>query len=432
MTELPFDNPAVVALDVTIGLAVIYLGLSVVASATLEVIANLRRSRAAYLRLALQRMLDGSTDSGAVAHRSDTTNRVLSHPLIANLSQPIGPFSQFLFRAKDGPAYLSSERFAEALLDILKTDSGRENINAAIDALPHDRLKVALSALRSQSSGDTEFVLRLRSWYDELMERAAGWYKRSAQVSLFAIGLVIAVTFNIDTVQYSGRIACDGVLRALLVDDAAGIATSDVSASAGLPRITANNQGVFFGNAPNARVGCPSIFASAPGASRSSCVAGESNVNGPETCEPLSDERSLNNLLGWLLTAFAVSLGAPYWLRLLGMLVALRSSLPIGIPQPTEPRSNGTGWGRGGPTNGAGDDDVSIAGIPVDDRDMVEDIQMILGFRGTELTGKLDARTSRAIALWQRNRGMNETGSLTLDLYDLMLQIPASAKPRLA
>jgi len=427
--ELTIDNPAVVALDVTIGLIVIYLGLSVIASATLEVIANLRRSRTAFLRLALQRILDDHDGSGSAAKGSDVTDNVLSHPLVANLGRPIGPFSQLLFRAKDGPAYLSSERFADALLDVLKKNSGRENIDASIDALPEGGLKVALSAMRSRSAGEEDFVLRLRSWYDELMERAVGWYKRSAQVWLFAIGLALAVGLNVDTLQYSARLSCDGLLRGMLVDEAAKFADSNIAASSGLSIIAASGQNTSPGTAPGTHSGCPSIFA---GVSGTGCTGAESVVGNKDTCKQLPESQPPMNLIGWLLTAFAVSLGAPYWLSLLRMLVALRSSLPIAKPEPPEPGAKKDRGEREGPPSGSADDRDVNTGMLVEDRDSVEDVQMILGLRGTQITGKLDAVTSQAIAGWQRQRGMAETGLLTSDLYDLIVQVPTSAKPRLA
>lgn len=41
----------------------------------------------------------------------------------------------------------------------------------------------------------------MENWYEDQMDRVAGWYKRKLTFLTFIIGLVIACTFNVDTIR---------------------------------------------------------------------------------------------------------------------------------------------------------------------------------------------------------------------------------------
>lgn len=41
----------------------------------------------------------------------------------------------------------------------------------------------------------------MENWYEDQMDRVAGWYKLKLTFLIFIIGLVIACTFNVDTIR---------------------------------------------------------------------------------------------------------------------------------------------------------------------------------------------------------------------------------------
>lgn len=42
-----------------------------------------------------------------------------------------------------------------------------------------------------------------------MMDRATGWYKRQAQKILMVIGLVLAISFNVDTIAIVSKLSKD-------------------------------------------------------------------------------------------------------------------------------------------------------------------------------------------------------------------------------
>jgi hypothetical protein len=61
------------------------------------------------------------------------------------------------------------------------------------------------------------FRALLEQWYDEAMDRASGWYKKQTQIILFFIGLSLAVLFNVDTLALCTILSKDDQARDQLV-----------------------------------------------------------------------------------------------------------------------------------------------------------------------------------------------------------------------
>jgi hypothetical protein len=62
------------------------------------------------------------------------------------------------------------------------------------------------------------FTAQLETWYDDSMNRISGWYKRQIQFVLFFIGLTIAITFNVDIIDIAGKLSTDKDARDKLVE----------------------------------------------------------------------------------------------------------------------------------------------------------------------------------------------------------------------
>jgi hypothetical protein len=61
------------------------------------------------------------------------------------------------------------------------------------------------------------FAKKLENWFDDSMNRVSGWYKRQVEVVLFAIGLAMAIVFNVDTLQIAGKLTTDKDARDKMV-----------------------------------------------------------------------------------------------------------------------------------------------------------------------------------------------------------------------
>jgi hypothetical protein len=280
-------------IDVVIGLAFLYFLLSLVCSGINEFIAGLLRLRARNLEQGIARLLG---DEGL-------KERLFGHPLIKTLSPP-----------GRKPSYLPANKFALALLDLVApgaTNSGKVNeavgveLQHAIDALPHD-LRDSLTLLWRRAAGDLdEFRTQIEGWFNDAMERVSGWYRRRVRVLLLVIGLGVAIALNVSTVTVASRLWTDAALRAAVVAQASKAQPPPAPAAG--QSVGAAVKAVQQGLSSVAELGLPM------GWDRQARPAGSALA-------------WLAAVVGWLLTAVALSLGAPFWFDLLNKVTNLRAS----------------------------------------------------------------------------------------------------------
>lgn len=288
-------------LDVAIGIVFIYLLVSLVISAVNELIAALLKSRANNLSKGIQVLLQDPSQNGWAA-------RLYEHPLIASLSTP-----------NSKPSYIPSRTFALALLDLIApatTDGTRTvaDLKTGLANLPGP-LQRTLTTLLEEAQHDVERLKKqIEIWFNNGMDRASGWYKRKTQWIQFFLGLTLVILLNIDSVHIGRALfAVNSPMRASLVESA----KSFVAQPGGI-------------NRPMKDV--------VEAISAASLPIGWSEFPKPNQWPTL--------VLGWLITAFAVSLGAPFWFDLLNKFVNVRASgkapeeepkSPKEVPQPAQP-----------------------------------------------------------------------------------------------
>ncbi len=291
-------------LDVAIGIIFIYLLVSLVVSAINELIAAMLKSRAKNLVTGLQALLQDPSQTGWVA-------RLYEHPLIESLSPP-----------NSKPSYIPSRTFALALLDLIApatADGTRTlaDLKTGMATLP-EPLQRTLTTLLEESQHDVERLkTQIEIWFNNGMDRASGWYKRKTQWIQFFLGLILVIALNIDSVHI-GRtlLAVNSPLRESLVE----------SAKSAVKKPEGTNKPITEAIEAISTVSLP---------------IGWSEV-------PKRDQwlQWLTIVLGWLITAFAVSLGAPFWFDLLNKFVNVRASgkapeeepkSPKEVPVPKEP-----------------------------------------------------------------------------------------------
>ena len=288
-------------LDVAIGIIFIYLLVSLVISAINELIAAKLKSRATNLSQGIQALLQDPSQAGWVA-------KLYQHPLIQSLSPP-----------NSKPSYIPSRTFALALLDLVapaNTDGNRTlaDLKAGMANLPAP-LQKTLTNLLDEAQHDVERLkTQIEIWFNNGMDRASGWYKRKTQWIQFFIGLSLVIALNIDSVHIGRSLfAVNSPMRASLVESA----KSFVAQPGG----------------PN-----KSMKDAIDAISSASLPIGWSEVPKPDQWPTV--------IVGWLITAFAVSMGAPFWFDLLNKFVNIRASgkapeeepkSPKEVPAPKEP-----------------------------------------------------------------------------------------------
>jgi hypothetical protein len=276
-------------IDVAISLIFTYLLLALLASGIQELIAGALQWRGKHLRDAMRDMLtlpaaDGKVDMALF-------DRVWGHPLV-NLPVMDRP-----------PSYLPSRNFALAMLDALNGSAPEMlcQLEQRIAALPDSQIKTTLTSLLQHAGGDAEKLkLALATWYDDTMDRVAGQYKRFSQYCLVVLGLVLAVGLNVDTFRVADTLWRDPQARAAIVSQAQAFNTQHGSDAGTTP--TSNSTVVAAIDALPIPMGWSG------------------------TGNQFSPGRFTWVVLGWLATAIAISLGAPFWFDALGTALKLRSA----------------------------------------------------------------------------------------------------------
>ena len=332
-------------LEIALGLVLVFLLMSLVLTAVQEAIEAWLRSRAGDLNRAIFELLQND---------KALLRRFYDHPLIfalhrGNLGLPADDGAaddgdyQRLDRAvrKNMPSYIPRETFAAALLDMIESGECR-----------NDKLNHSYGALSRLAGGDLAKVrAELESWYDGAMDRASGWFKRRTQVTLFGLGLAAALLFNVNAFVIARHLATDEQSR--------------IYATRYAERITADGeptpaQIAAFQQQLESNVGLPIGW--------SATSVDKISQGFPEVSMKLSDWRAtlgallplLTFLGGYLATAFAMMLGAPFWFDVLNRVMVIRSTVKPKEKSPDEPSEDGgkdkfaAGKGQGVAAPGAG------------------------------------------------------------------------------
>ncbi|NHE57863.1 hypothetical protein [Cyclobacterium plantarum] len=301
-----------VILEVVIGLIFIYLLLSLLATTVSELAMNLIYSRGKNLHLALQTMLDDEEDV--------LCKKFFDHPLIQKLKKK---------GDKGFPSYIRNEYFSKVLIELLyKDNDGQlENIEAAINDLPDGKTKEVLQTFARDARGNIEtFKENIEKWYQEVMDQATGWYKVNVRKVLFVLGLIISIVFNADTIRMAEKISNDPEARQQIV----AMAYEYMEKEEGLNSTTSNEPD---SNLVQLRAKIYDLIDEEIETTTSVLGMGWNDA-------PRANIRFFSNLwpdiawwsyvlyslLGWIITAFAITLGAPFWFDLLKRVMSIRAS----------------------------------------------------------------------------------------------------------
>jgi len=424
-----FDNEL---LSIAIGLVFVFVLYSLLATILLEIISGIINLRAVMLVRAITVMLNdrqkldlsgknqfqklwirvsvyvsGWFRSLACRFPKNTFAYVFfSHPSIKYLSKSS-------LRSK--PSYIEPANFSATIIKILRGahyDGSKPQIEQIRLALYPDNshtAKVSVGLLAADSAegvikqetldqlrqlfvdaqNDTDrFKGLLEDWFNEVMARTTGWYKRKTNGILFTLGLIIAIWGNVDTLKIYRVVASDKTAREQLVNMAAssvpklkGVADSheEISTEAYSQVSTAINQsGLVLGigtataedsaklkalNGDAAKLGSyligynktynkktdslDTIIKKLPGpaaqaasnqlkilqqvynteaSARQKQLDALKNSAAAQQKLVALKQRECASFVGWLITALAISLGSPFWFDILSKIINLRSA----------------------------------------------------------------------------------------------------------
>jgi len=167
------------------------------------------------------------------------------------------------------------------------------------------------------------FRENVQGWYNELMQRASGWYKKHIQFFTFMLGLTMAIAFNADTFSIYERLASNSSARQEIVR----MATDFVNTNGGINSSLVTPQSV---DAITGKI--DELVRHDIAEARNPLGLGWRTYSDQGGFLNQSIWDWLQRIAGWLVTALAISLGAPFWFDLLKKFVSVRGSgsLPAG------------------------------------------------------------------------------------------------------
>ena len=181
-------------LDVAVGLIFTFLALSLAVSAFVEAIASIMKWRSSTLLQGVKDLLNDPQFNGLAR---ELYNHALVNPRDSGSAQTENDL-------KHPPAYIQPKQFADALIDLTQlTKAAPDKIKSTIDANVRDQqLNNLLTGIADRTTGDVEKLRdELATWFDNGMDRISGAYKRKTQLWSFFTALLMAVLFNVSSLN---------------------------------------------------------------------------------------------------------------------------------------------------------------------------------------------------------------------------------------
>ena len=301
-------------LSLAIGMITVYLVLALSVTAFNEAIAATLSSRGKWLRRGVASLFScDARDRGDMA----IAKRVYDSPYIAYLQRG----SRFL------PSYLPAWNLLQGMLEAASTTRNRalatvDDLRHAAKELPEGSpIRVGLENLLATGDGTIEeFQQRYEAWFATFEAQVMAWYRQKTQLVVGGLSIVVALAMNVDTLQLVNQLATDPKVREALADQGTQLARQPdlAAATAALPA------------ASQAPASAPALLAAVETVQQRSASLNASGLKLGWTQaawnntwqSPLS---AFEKLVGLLLSAFAVSMGAPFWFDLLKNLVSIRA-----------------------------------------------------------------------------------------------------------
>ena len=165
----------------------------------------------------------------------------------------------------------------------------------------------------------------LEAWFNRGMERASGVYRRNVKGVGLLVGLAIAFTVNADTLYMFQRLSSDQAIRSSIVQTAEQLEVQAINSAeelaAGTPIGDLSER--IEGNLRAVGEAVKESLADYPlPIGRTQTVLAAQQLAQESWPIPVIPQR----LVGWLITALALSMGASFWFDLLRKVMSVRAS----------------------------------------------------------------------------------------------------------
>lgn len=308
-------------LDVAIGLSVVYLGASLFVTIIHEYIQHLLNSRGLNLAENLRTLI----------HDPSVQEKLKSSPIVAPFFEKTGSgLSKFFDRTtRQVPTYVDPVVFAKLLVGTIATGTKpgttSEGLLEGLENLENTSLKQQLQALVKATAGNVgSLVTATSEWLDRSLTMLAEGYKRRMRWLSFGISVIVAFGFNIDTITLTTHLYRDKEARDAAVALAEQITNTTNEKT--FRECLALDQ-----KQRQAEPKCKNLLGLADTVTSRNASLSQLPIGMPHNLAWPKAKADVwagaSKCLGWLLTALALSLGAPFWFDLLNRFVSVRHGM---------------------------------------------------------------------------------------------------------
>jgi hypothetical protein len=228
-------------------------------------------------------------------------------------------------------------------MDILTGPAAANNANAlmaGVANLPNENTRKLLTAVLQNPRFKTDQE-RLEAWYEQGMGRVSGWYKRTTQIRVFVLAAIVTLGMNADALKMLRTLWTNPTLSAVMVEKAR------VRLEKGRPDET--QPMATYPNPDDPTASQPTEIPARDVISEDEdqLLHQVTSWRGDWYTDWQQDHKDqgfgswlwyllTHRLGGWIITIFAISLGAPFWFDILNKFMNVRNA---GKP----PEKNATG-----------------------------------------------------------------------------------------
>lgn len=330
-------------LEVAIGLIFTWLILSIATMHVQDFIGSILKWRANFLEQTIINMLKDPK----------LVEQIYDEPLIKALGQ-------MNRKGKvQKPTHIPNSTFAAAMMEVI-LNAGKKESEVPVEEMSIARMRSGVQKLKSDSPElaktlerilpglenqslnleDTlaKYQENIANWFDTVMNQASGWYKTRAQIWAFIIGVIIAIIFNIDTLNITNQLWREPTLRAVVVAQADNQLQNN--------QVQVNDVSTNLEN-----LGIPVGWSTVPAESNASCQWPPNTMLRPAIwsageCRELVNLPKFGDVWGWavklfglLVSGVAAMQGAPFWFDVLRKVIGLRNQTASPPPKTPAPAS---------------------------------------------------------------------------------------------
>ena len=251
------------------------------------------------------------------------TNSLYKHPLINTLSPP----------GSSRPSYISPATFSTALVQVLSGNGSLESLRQRLSdrTMPLGQL---LGPMLDEANEDLEkFKTKVENHFNAIMDRVGGWYKRRTQMIMFILGLLLAAFFNVDSIYIAQQLQRNPAQVEELVQVAEKLSSKANEFEMSRLQIVDQVNTAQKVNAGDTSKSIEDDFLQEVKSINHKIdefrhlglpIGWNISEKSSSLLLPQQDTRFF--LIGWLLTALAGTLGAPFWFDAISKLFTIRGS----------------------------------------------------------------------------------------------------------